>query len=64
MPNPGKLLVIYFSAGDFIWVAGTILLIVLGFGITSTAGVAAALMVAAMVGSFGLLQLKALKAGP
>ena len=63
MPNPGKLLVIYFSSGDFIWVAGTVLLIVLGIGISSSAGVTAALVVAALVGSFGLLQLKALKAG-
>ncbi len=56
-PRPG--LVLYFSIGDASWVFGTLLLILTGLWINSTAGMAAAMAVAAMVGAMGWLQYRA-----
>lgn len=46
----------WFALGDFAWVAGTMLLVVGRLWITTPGGAVAALAVAAMVGSFGILQ--------
>lgn len=54
--NPPKALVLYFSAGDFLWVAGTVVLVAAGVWITTPAGIAAAAAVAAAVGGMGLAQ--------
>ena len=48
----------YFALGDFGWVIATALMIGLGVGITSTAGITLAIAIALMVGIFGLLQAK------
>jgi hypothetical protein len=53
--------ILYFVAGDALWVIGTLLLIGLGFVVTSAAGVAAALAVAAMVGTLGAMQVAGYK---
>lgn len=58
-PTPSKLLVLYFSIGDFIWVLVSIGLLFLGIWITSTEGMIVAAAVAAVVGLFGLFQLRA-----
>lgn len=49
----------HFSAGDFGWVAGTVVMIAMQIWITTAFGIAAALGVAVIVGSFGILQLSA-----
>jgi len=49
--------ILYFSAGDFLWVAVTMILIALGIWITKPPGIIAALAVAAIVGLFGVLQI-------
>ncbi|MDJ0624179.1 MAG: hypothetical protein QNJ17_14515 [Desulfocapsaceae bacterium] len=54
---PGKLLVLYFSIGDFLWVVATLLLVLAGVWITAPAGIAVSLAVAMMVGTFGFLQM-------
>jgi len=51
--------VLYFSAGDGLWVLGTVLLIGMEWLITTPEGVISAILVAIMVGIFGLLQFKA-----
>lgn len=56
---PASGLLLYFSLGDAAWVAGTLLLIVLGLWINSPLGIAAALAVAAGVGAMGWLQYRA-----
>ncbi len=56
-PMPSKALVLYFSIGDFIWVLGSISLVLLGIWINTTAGVITTLVVSAMVGFFGILQM-------
>ena len=53
--------VVFFSLGDFAWVLATLALIALGIWITTTAGIIAALAVAAMVGYFGVAQMVARK---
>jgi len=59
--SPPKLLVLYFSAGDFLWVAGTALLLVMGLWITSPVGIISSLLIAAWVGTLGVLQLVSYK---
>jgi len=54
--TPRRTWVIYFYTGDFLWVIGTVLLIISNQWITTTAGMTAALAVALMVGLFGVLQ--------
>lgn len=56
-PMPSKALVLYFSLGDFIWVLGSISLVLFGIWINTTAGVITTLVVSAMVGLFGILQM-------
>lgn len=58
--DPPRLLVLYFSAGDFLWVGATAALIATGIWVNAAPGIAAAVAVAAMVGAFGLAQLLAL----
>ncbi|MDF2177878.1 hypothetical protein P2G88_06405 [Aliiglaciecola sp. CAU 1673] len=53
-----KWLVLYFSLGDLLWVIGSLALLINGLWITTDAGIAATLVVAVMVGVFGVLQLK------
>lgn len=55
-PCPSKALIDHFSLGDFIWVLATALLIIFGLWITSIQGIIAALIVAAVVGTLGVLQ--------
>lgn len=57
--QPPRGWVMYFSAGDFAWVLGTLWLAGTGLWISEPAGVAAALAVAAAVGTMGMLQLTA-----
>jgi hypothetical protein len=51
-----RMAVTYFSTGDFLWVGGTLALVLSGIWINSPAGMAAALVVACAVGAFGLIQ--------
>jgi len=53
--------VLYFSAGDGLWVLGTVILIGMGWLITTPQGIVSAILVAIMVGIFGLLQFKAFR---
>lgn len=48
--------ILYFVAGDILWVVGTLVLVGLGLVITSTHGMLVSLLIAAMVGTFGVLQ--------
>ena len=56
-PLPSKLLVLYFSIGDFIWFLASISLVILGVWITTESGAAASILVAIMVAAFGVLQI-------
>jgi len=56
-PTPSKLLVLYFSVGDYIWVLASISLLLLGIWITTTVGVITTLIVSVMIGIFGILQM-------
>jgi len=49
--------VLYFVLGDFLWVLGTLVLIVLGVVITSIQGIVVSLLIAVMVGVFGYMQI-------
>jgi len=53
---PHTLLVRFFSLGDLLWVLATLVLIAAGWWINTSAGITAALLVAAAVGSMGWLQ--------
>jgi len=59
--NPSKALILYFSFGDFAWVLSSVLLMVLGFWITTPMGILYSSLVAVMVGTLGLLQMQAFK---
>ncbi len=48
--------ILYFVVGDLLWVVGTLALVSLGLVITSTQGAVASLLIAAMVGTFGGMQ--------
>lgn len=61
--QPHRWLVFYFSLGDFLWVLATAGLIGAGLWITTPAGVAAAVAVAAAVGAMGAAQVAALRRG-
>ncbi len=50
------MLVLCIAVGDFLWVLGTVLLISLGIWVTHLNGIAAAGLVAILVGWFGWLQ--------
>ena len=58
---PSRKDILYFSLGDFAWVLATLILITLEIVITTTQGIISSLLVATMVGCFGLLQFKSLK---
>lgn len=62
VPLPQKELILYFSTGDFIWVIGSVGLIISGVWITTTEGMLLATAVAVMVGLFGVLQMTSRKA--
>ncbi|MCP1676407.1 putative membrane protein [Natronocella acetinitrilica] len=49
--------ILYFVAGDFLWVVGTLVLVGLGFVITSPQGTVVSLLIATMVGAFGVMQM-------
>ena len=59
MRGPGRVELLYFALGDGAWVAGTLALVASGTWITTGAGIAAALAVAAPVEVFAVLQWKA-----
>lgn len=48
--------ILYFVAGDALWVIGTLALIGFGLVITTAVGTAVSLAVAVMVGAFGVMQ--------
>jgi hypothetical protein len=54
---PSKLLILYFSIGDFIWVFASISLVIQDLWITTAPGVTVSLFVATMIGAFGGLQM-------
>ena len=54
---PSKILVLYFSIGDYIWALATLYLILSETWITTPMGIVASLLVAAIVGVFGWLQM-------
>jgi hypothetical protein len=54
---PSKLIIHYFSIGDYIWVVGTTYLLLSGTWITSSSGILVTILVSLMVGSFGILQM-------
>lgn len=56
-PMPNKLWVLYFSFGDFLWVIATAVLLFSGIWLTTEIGMIASILVAAVVGVFGVLQM-------
>lgn len=58
--GPKKLELLYFSIGDFLWVAATVVGIGLRYVVTTASGIVVALMVAMMVGMFGYKQAKSM----
>lgn len=56
-PIPSKILVLYFSIGDYIWVLSASYLLLVGMWITTPIGITITLLVSGMVGTFGLLQM-------
>lgn len=58
LEQPNRETVLLFALGDLLWVAGTAVLLIAGYWITTTSGVAWSLSVAVLVGTFGFLQWK------
>lgn len=56
LEKPNKFLILYFSMGDFLWTAGTAVLLALGIWITTTPGIIASVLVAFIVTILGTLQ--------
>ena len=54
--SPSAALIFYFAAADWLWVLASLSLIVSGLWINTLVGIVATLLVATMVGIFGLLQ--------
>lgn len=54
---PSKFLVLYFSISDYAWVLSTSYLLSFGIWISTPMGIVATLLVSAIVGTFGLLQM-------
>lgn len=54
---PSKLLILYFSMGDFIWAVCSTALLIVGVWITTTLGALITILVAVMVATFGILQI-------
>lgn len=57
-PAPARALILYFSAGDLLWVLATALLLIMDVWVTSVAGIIVSLGVALMVGYFGVMQIR------
>lgn len=55
--QPIRKLIIYFALGDFLWVIASIGLVHMKLWITTSGGIFATLLVAVMVGLFGILQI-------
>jgi hypothetical protein len=55
---PKKWLVLYFSAGDYLWGIASLALILTSTWITTSAGIFAAVFVAVIVATLGVLQMK------
>ena len=55
-PNINKCLVAYFSLGDALWVAISLSLVIFSLWITTTQGIIATILIALMVGAFGVAQ--------
>ncbi|RBP48809.1 hypothetical protein [Arenicella xantha] len=62
VPLAQKELILYFSTGDYIWVIGSVGLMISGVWITTAGGMLVASAVALMVGLFGILQMTTRKA--
>lgn len=62
IPIPKKELILYFSAGDFLWVIASLSLVFSGHWITTTQGIFAAIVVTIIVGFFGVMQIVTRKA--
>ena len=58
---PTKSQVLYFSIGDFIWVIASMILIFLEIWITSPAAIVLTVLISAVVGLFGVLQIQKTK---
>ena len=54
--QPDRLIVLFFSLGDAVWVAATATLLVAGFWITTASGIVWSIAVAVFVGTCGILQ--------
>jgi len=54
--RPSKMLVNYFSIGDFIWLLASIFLVTMEIWIDTSAGVLVTMVVAVVVGGFGVVQ--------
>ena len=54
---PKKELILYFSSGDFIWVILSIVLLISGLWVTSSQGILVTILIAIMVGFFGVMQM-------
>lgn len=58
---PPRKIILFFSAGDFLWVLFTLVIVAMGVWVSSAAGITVALLVALLVGWFGLAQMVARK---
>ena len=59
--KPSRHWIFYFSAGDFLWVLATLVLVIGGFGVTTTLGIVTALVIALVVAELGIMQLVTLR---
>ena len=59
--TPPKMLITYFSIGDFLWAVASVVLMALGIGVTTVAGVLVTSAIAVVVGGLGVLQIKTRK---
>lgn len=57
LAKPSKLLLTYFTAGDYAWVVASIIVLAADFWVTTTSGVITTVAVSVMVGLLGTLQL-------
>ena len=58
---PSKLLVLYFTAGDFLWVLASLGLVTMELWVTTEPGALATTLVAALIAVFGVLQIVKLR---
>ena len=59
MKAPARWLIVWFSGGDFAWVIGSLAVLASGQWVTTAAGIAVTLAVAAFVAVLGAMQLYA-----